>query len=386
MKNFFAKIFLSVAAIFALLANSFSPAEAVVVKGLAPIVNNDIDGAKKEARRQALRQAVEESLGVYVQSETKVENSMVVADEISMKSDGYVTIKRIISEGRQGEIYFIELDVDTSAEKIHRFAQDLKSQIEANVNDSNSRGGIITAVLEKNLNGSCKYDPTFGDYLNAKLKFAGFKASSNDNVTDYLIYHSSEPDVRLKARTIARENRESENALLRGVLEIDSVKKVGTFYEATVKASFEMIGLDSSEVDVFTKYVKGVASTEREAIFNAKEEATREAMESLAKQALETVQDERRGGSVNIKTTVVINNVTNYQAQYPLIKSGFDSAHCKIIRMTRPSTTSLVFFVSTDSYSNLGELETTLLELISGIQAGVAPQDALGATKIYLTF
>ena len=222
--------------------------------------------------------------------------------------------------------------------------------------------------------------------MNFKMKLVGFRTVTNDNVVNYLLHNATAPDVRVKARAIAKETRETENALLRGVLAQESVRKVGGLYEATVQASFELIGIDSSEVDVFSKYVKGVGATEREAIENAKETATREAMDSLAKQALETVQNETRGGYTNIKTTIIVGNVTNYQAQYPLIKAGLDSAKCKVIRMTRPSATSLAFFVSTDAYSNVGELTQALLSSINGIQPGVDVQGELGATKIRLSF
>ena len=385
MKNFLAGIFLLTFAICTILACSISPAEAVVVKGFAPIINGDIDGAKREARKQAMREGVEKVAGVKVTSTTEVANFMVVKDEIVLKSDGYITINRVISEEVRGDIFYIELDIEASTERIRQFAQDLKSQLDANVNDSNSRGGIMTAVIEKN-RGVYSYSPEFGDYLNAKLKLVGLRAVTNDNVVDYLTKNYSDPDVRIKARAIAKENREIENALLRGVLDVESVKKSGGVYEAVVNASFELIGLDSSEVDVYSKYVKGVAATESEAIFNAKENATREAMESLAKQALETVQNETRGGYINIKTSVVIGNVTNYQAQYPLIKAGLDKAQCKIIRMTRPNASTLAFFISTDSYSNIGELQEALLSSISGIQPGINPSGELGATKIHLSF
>ncbi|MBQ7493273.1 MAG: hypothetical protein IJT47_02465 [Selenomonadaceae bacterium] len=383
MKNFLAGIFLLTFAVCTI--GLISPAEAFVVKGFAPIINGDIDGAKREARKQAMREGVEKVAGVKVTSTTEVANFAVVKDEIVLKSDGYITINRVISEEARGDIFFVELDIEASAERIRQFAQDLKSQLDANVNDSNSRGGIMTAVIEKN-RGVYNYSPEFGDYLNAKLKFVGLRAVTNDNVVDYLTKNYSDPDVRIKARAIAKENREIENALLRGVLDVESVKKSGGVYEAVVNASFELIGLDSSEVDVYSKHVKGVAATENEAIFNAKENATREAMESLAKQALETVQNETRGGYINIKTSVVIGNVTNYQAQYPLIKAGLDKTQCKIIRMTRPNATTLAFFISTDSYSNIGELQEALLSSISGIQPGINPSGELGATKIHLSF
>lgn len=386
MKKFFTLIFFTLA----ILASSNSLAEAVVVKGYAPIENMDVASARKEARKQALRAAVEAVVGVYVQSETEVADLMVVKDEISVKSDGYVTINKVLVEEARGNIFYVELDVEASAEKIRTFAQDLKSQIDANVNDSNSRGGIMLAVVQKNPNGSYSYETTMGIYLNEKLKLVGFKPVPNDYVSQYLLNHATDPDVSLKARALARETRDSTNeianAILRGVLEIESVKKVSGVYEAVVKASFELIGIDSSQVDVFTKYVKGVAATEREAIENAKESATREAMDSLAKQALETVQNETRGGYINIKTAVVVENVTNYQAQYPLIKAGLENAKCKIIRMTRPSATTLAFFVSSDSYSNVGELQATLLSSIPGIQPGISKADELGASKIRLSF
>lgn len=387
MKHFLLKIFLTAFAACAFLVGTSSPAEAVVVKGFAPIINGDVAAAEKEARKQALRAAVEEAVGVHVESSTEVANFMVVKDEISVKSDGYVNIKRVIKKEVRGDLFYVELDVDASAQKIREFAQDLKSQLEANVNESNSRGGIMTAVVQKNTDGSCTYTPEFGDYINDRLKRVGFFAVTNDTVADYLIYHASDADVRIKARSIARDNRAEENALLRGMLEIVSVRKVSGAYEATINASFELIGLDSNVVDVFSKYVKGAASTEREAIEVAKENATREAMDSLARQALETVQNETRGGYTNLKTTIVVSNVTNYQAQYPLIKAGLENAHCKIIRMTRPSATTLSFFVSTDSYDNLGGLQEALLGgAIPGIQLGSSPENKPGATKIYLTF
>lgn len=384
MKNFLTKLFLLTFAITAIFSAP-SSAEATIAKGCAPIIDGDVDGARKEARKQAMRDAVAAIVGVKVESMTEVVNFSLVRDEIITKSDGYITINRVIAEEARGDIFYVELDVDASADRIRSFAQDLRAQLDANVNESNSRGGIIVAVVQKNFGGSYTFDPTMSDYLNSKLKFIGLRPLANDNVTNYLVYHASDPDVRIRARALAIENREAENALLRGVLNVESVRKVKGFYEATVHASFELIGLDSSEVDVFIKYVKGVAATRNEAIFNAKENATREAVDSLARQALETVQNETRGGGINIKTAVIFENVTNYQAQYPIIKAALEKAQCKIIRMTRPDATTLAFFVSSDNYSNVGELQEFLLNSIPGIQLGINSGE-LGATKIRLSF
>lgn len=361
-------------------------ASAQIVTAYAPIINGNIDGARRDARNLALRTAVEEAVGVKIQSTIEVANLMVVKDEIVAKSEGYVTINRVLREEVRGEIFYIELDVTARAEKIRNFARDLRTQLEANVNESNSRGGIMVAVLRKNSDGTCTYDATIGDYINDKLKSIGLKPYVNDSVNGYIALHADEPDVRVQARAVAKDNREAENALLRGVTGVESVRKVNGLYEAIVNVSFELIGLDSSDVDVFTKSVRGIGSDRQSAVENARETAVREAIDSLARQALETVQDEMRGGNVNIKATVIFDGVTNYNAQYPLIQAAFERTNCTVIRMTRPRANRLAFFVSTIDYATLNDLQTALLNSIRGIQPGVTPAGELGATKIYLTF
>ena len=382
MKNLLTKIFL----LTVLFLAATSTAQAAVVTGYAPIINGNVDVARRAARNFAMRSAVEEIVGVKIQSTVEVANLMLVKDEIVAKSEGYVTINRVISEEVRGEIFYTTLDVTASAEKIRAFAGDLRSQLEANVNDSNSRGGIMVAVVRKNSDGTCSYDPTIGDYINAKLKFIGLKPYVNDNVSSYIALHADDPDVRVRARAVAKDNREAENALLRGVTGVESVRRVGGLYEAVVNVSFELIGLDSSEVDVFTKSVRGVGVDKISAVENATETAAREAIDSLARQALETVQDEMRGGSVNIKATVIVDGVTDYAAQFPMIQSAFDQTNCTVIRMTRPRANRLAFFVSAVDYATLNDLQNALLNSIPYIQPGVTPSGELGATKIYLTF
>ena len=375
------KIFLVIALMVA-----SSSAQAAIVTGCAPIINGDINGARREARNQAMRALVEATVGVRIQSTTEVANLMVVKDEIVAKSEGYVMINRVVSEEIRGTIFFTELDITAQADKIRAFAHDLRGMLDANVNESNSRGGIMVAVVRKNPDGTCEYDATVGDYINDKLKAIGLKPYVNDTVNGYIARHADEPDVRVKARAVARANRESENALLRGVTGVESVRRVDGFYEAIVNVSFELIGIDSGDVDVYSKTVRGVGYDRQSAVDNARECAVREAVDSLARQALETVQDETRGGYTNIKATVIIDGVTNYSAQFPLIQSALDATHCTVIRVTRPSATRLAFFVSATDYATVNDLQTALLHAIRGIQLGISPADELGSTKIHLTF
>ena len=78
-----------------------------------------------------------------------------------------------------------------------------------------------------------------------------------DEVIQYMTNHANDTDLRVQARRIARGGeRDGANSSLRGTLTVDSAQKVAGGYEAQVKASFEMIGLDSNEVDTVSRYFR----------------------------------------------------------------------------------------------------------------------------------
>ena len=363
-------------------------ADAEIVKGYAPIENGDIEKARANARRYAMRELVERVVGVKVTGTTEVVNLAVIKDEVVAKSEGYVTINRVISEGVQGDVFYSELDLTANADKIRSTEQDLRAKIEIIATDSNNRGRVQVAVVQRDSFGRYGYDNEIGTYVSAKLKILGFDTMINDEVNYYLTQHGSDPDANQQARRIARGyERGDANSLLRGVIATENVRPVGKgLYEAIVNVSFEMIGLDSNEVDAFSRYFKAVGYSEKEAVLNAKEIATGEAVTELAKQTLETVQAEQRGGCTNLKTTIIFDNVINYSAQFAAIKSGLEQAHCKIIRATRPSQTRIALYVSSDFYSSLYELESAVESAIPGIRKGVGFNEELGASKIKFTF
>jgi len=71
----------------------------VTAKGVATVFAGDKGLARDQAIDDALRKAVEEGLGTFVQSTTLVENYQVVSDNILSWSNGYVKNYQIISEG-----------------------------------------------------------------------------------------------------------------------------------------------------------------------------------------------------------------------------------------------------------------------------------------------
>jgi len=92
--------------IFAIITCLILPAHAqkatkvVLSKGVAGIFSNDIGLARDQAIDDALRKAVEQTLGTFVQSSTLVENNMLVDDNILSWSNGYVRNHSVVREGK----------------------------------------------------------------------------------------------------------------------------------------------------------------------------------------------------------------------------------------------------------------------------------------------
>jgi hypothetical protein len=92
-------LFLSLFALLAFGAEEKAPA--TVSKdgtGEAAIINNNEPKAFEDAKKAALRNALEQVAGVYLQADTVTKNSQLVLDRVVAKSDGYVKKFDVISK------------------------------------------------------------------------------------------------------------------------------------------------------------------------------------------------------------------------------------------------------------------------------------------------
>ncbi|MCD4702156.1 MAG: flagellar assembly protein T N-terminal domain-containing protein [Candidatus Aegiribacteria sp.] len=76
-------------------------AEGVAALGFA----GGLDIARDHALDDALRKAIEQGVGVYIDAETEVNNFQLISDEIYSKARGYVSSYRIINEEQDGDLY-----------------------------------------------------------------------------------------------------------------------------------------------------------------------------------------------------------------------------------------------------------------------------------------
>lgn len=92
-------LFIVVFIAFSSAVQSQQSTQVVISKGVATVFGEDKGLARDQAVDDALRKAVEQALGTFIQASTLVENSMVVEDNILSWSNGYVRSYRIMQEG-----------------------------------------------------------------------------------------------------------------------------------------------------------------------------------------------------------------------------------------------------------------------------------------------
>lgn len=97
--------------------DSAAPAESqilITASGSAEITGGDLAQAKENARRAAMRTAVEEGVGYYITSRTQVENFALIHSQVIEQAGGLAVIKQTIKEEQDSSRYRVTLVVAVS--------------------------------------------------------------------------------------------------------------------------------------------------------------------------------------------------------------------------------------------------------------------------------
>lgn len=386
MKHRLQKSAISLAFGIAVALAPLAPCAAEVVEGQAPVIDGNVDQARFAARQDAMRSYVEKQVGVKVESSTEVNMGMVVADHIMTHADGYVSVKRVVKEQQAGGIYIVQLDLDASPQMIATATADVKSSLQS-LADNSSRSGISVAVSELDENGGVSSKSDVNDTVRAVLANKGFLTTTNDAVLDYMKKAAdlSDPSVGAEIRWIARTNRETENALLRGTLTTVSVTPTNGYQEALVQASFEIIGLDNNVSDTYSNYIKAVAHTEKEAVLKAQYEASRLAADELGQKALQTDQRENRGGIHHTKITMVFSNLGDPASRSQQIIDALKAANCRVIRYGLTSSGTFQAFVDATGYDTTADIQDAIKQRL-GCSSLIDEGAGVGSSKLQFQF
>ncbi len=91
-----------------------SSAQRVSAVGQAAVIGNDVANARDKAVDDALRKAVEQSVGTMISSETVTQNFQLLSDKIYSKARGYVRNYKITSEKQDQGVYIVGVDAEVS--------------------------------------------------------------------------------------------------------------------------------------------------------------------------------------------------------------------------------------------------------------------------------
>jgi hypothetical protein len=74
--------------------------------------------SREDAIRQALRAAVESGVGVFLQSQTEIENFALQKDKVFSRSEGYVTRYKLLKETKAGDLITVTVSATVSLDRI----------------------------------------------------------------------------------------------------------------------------------------------------------------------------------------------------------------------------------------------------------------------------
>jgi hypothetical protein len=110
-------------------------AREVVASGMGSITGGDVAHARDDAIEDALRTAIEQTLGTLVESETLVDNFQLIEDRIFSKTQGFIQKYEVVKEGKRDAMLY-EVTVKAVVK-----VSDLKNDL----------AGIATLMRRKNL-------------------------------------------------------------------------------------------------------------------------------------------------------------------------------------------------------------------------------------------
>ncbi|MDD2804518.1 MAG: hypothetical protein PHV33_03110 [Elusimicrobiales bacterium] len=118
--------------------SSLNPAfetEVVEAEGMAPVVG-DLDGARKTALAEAMKNALALVVGVYVSQDALVSKAVLIDDSITSRSEGYIEKYETLKEWRDGDFYKTRI-------RAHVRKEDLSAKLRALENEPQKLGNPV---------------------------------------------------------------------------------------------------------------------------------------------------------------------------------------------------------------------------------------------------
>jgi hypothetical protein len=171
--------------------NSAFETEVVEAEGLAPVVNGDVEGAKKTALNEAMKSALGLVVGIYVSQEAMVSKAILIDDTITSQTEGYIEKYEVLKEAREGDFYRTKI-------RAHVRKEDITAKLRKLENEPQKLGNpVIGFDIAESVDGTLQ--PTEYAALELKSRFsdAGFMTGEKDKA-DILVKGSVKSDFNTK--------------------------------------------------------------------------------------------------------------------------------------------------------------------------------------------
>jgi len=185
----------------------------VVATGTGSILNNNIAKARDDAIEDALRRALEQTLGTMIEAETYVENFQVIDDNIYSETKGYIKNYEVVREDRRSE-YMYEVMV-TAVVSMENLQNDLEAI--ATLMRRKNMPRMMVMIHEKNIGKS--------------VGFLNYIEAETNNAETSIIDDMMQKGFTFIDQSVVKQNltKEKAAAILQGNTEMAAAlgKKIG---------------------------------------------------------------------------------------------------------------------------------------------------------------
>jgi len=150
-------------------ATADSGSAAVEVEGYASIISGRKDLAREAALQNAFRRAVEQVVGVAIESKTVVRDSELLNDKIFSKSKGFIKTYKILGEKAEPDAYRVTVQASVSRYRLDQELNNVGLLIQ-----KLGKPRVAVVVLEQNVEGGAVAGGVVETYLLNALGKKGY--------------------------------------------------------------------------------------------------------------------------------------------------------------------------------------------------------------------
>lgn len=244
--------------------------ELVITEGMAPIVNNNLAGAKKVSLDEALKGALGLVVGIYVSQESLVSKAVLIEDNIVSQTEGYIEGYDILKESYDDKFY------KTKIKAVVKKADLLAKMKALEINKDDAFKPIIFVSIKESVDNKAadtKYaenelkkfftDKGYKVHLKeyADIAISGTVAANYDK--DFSGIQSYQANLSLTAANLYGQEISNEQTTVGGAGITKEAASKASFQNAITKVKEKL----ESDIDKYTKdkaiaylYVTGVPS------------------------------------------------------------------------------------------------------------------------------